>query len=141
MARFGERLDEILTERNQTPIDLGTDLNIEPSLIYKWIANNSGVNLDRLLVLNSYFQCSLDFLAGRIDIDVVYSNFKTPDFFLSLRKVMDEKGITEYRMTKDLKVSRNSYFNWSKGSNPRLSTLIVLADYFDCSLDYLVGRE
>lgn len=35
-----------------------------------------------------------------------------------------------------------SYFtNWKEGKSPNLLTLIVLADYFDVTIDYLVGRD
>ena len=31
--------------------------------------------------------------------------------------------------------------DWARGSDPTLSVLISIADYFDVSLDYLVGRS
>lgn len=39
-------------------------------------------------------------------------------------------------------ISIMAYYRYEKGERePSMSTLIALADYFDVSLDYLVGRS
>lgn len=33
------------------------------------------------------------------------------------------------------------FYNLEHGSEPLLSTLVELSNIFDCSIDYLIGRE
>jgi len=52
------------------------------------------------------------------------------------------KNITEYRICKDTKISRANFYSWKKGKHtPMPESIIRLTDYFDCSIDYLIGRE
>ncbi len=37
-------------------------------------------------------------------------------------------------------LSRGNLNSWRKGGNPSTEVLIKLADYFDVSVDYLLGR-
>ena len=54
---------------------------------------------------------------------------------------MKEKGVTRYRLVKDLPIYDGYFTNWKKGKSPNILTLILLADYLDVTIDYLVGRE
>ena len=49
---------------------------------------------------------------------------------LSLKKISDETGISAGLLSE-----------WKNGNhNPSLNTIERLADYLDCSVDYLIGR-
>ena len=56
-----------------------------------------------------------------------------------LKSIRISKGISMYEIVKILKIS-SDYEQGDFGVHP-LSTLIALADFFDVSLDYLVGRS
>ena len=65
------------------------------------------------------------------------ANFK--ERLLMLRT---EKGISQAKLGKVLDVSRWSIYNYETGKNyPDYNGLITLADFFNVSLDYLVGRS
>lgn len=53
---------------------------------------------------------------------------------------MDKKGISKLQLSKDSKIPYTTIVGfYTKGTdNVKLSTLRKLADYFQCSLDYLV---
>ena len=54
--------------------------------------------------------------------------------------LIEEKGITRYRLAKDIGVSEGLIFDWKNGKcNPTTDKLIKLAKYFNVSIDYLVG--
>lgn len=60
----------------------------------------------------------------------------------NLRKLRKEKGITQVEAAKVFNVSPTSYINWEQGDfEPSLQTIIQMADYFNTTLDFLVGRE
>ena len=58
-----------------------------------------------------------------------------------IRHLRLEAGLTQKQMAEILKVQLVSEQRFEYGTvRPSLDTLLILADYFHCSLDYLVGR-
>jgi transcriptional regulator with XRE-family HTH domain len=52
----------------------------------------------------------------------------------------DKKGVTDYRVAKDLGFSRATLTGWKNGSyKPKVDKLLMLANYFGVSLEDLVG--
>ena len=59
----------------------------------------------------------------------------------NLAKLRKEQGLKQTDMALFLKINNRQYQRYESGdSEPKLDTLIALADYFQVSLDYLVGR-
>ena len=49
--------------------------------------------------------------------------------------------ITQRQLAEYLQIAQPSYIRYENGSSePSLETLVKLADYFDVSVDYLLGR-
>lgn len=58
-----------------------------------------------------------------------------------LKELREEKGLLGKDLAKVFNVESATITNWEKGNRcPKDDTLIKLADFFDCSLDYLLGR-
>ncbi len=63
-------------------------------------------------------------------------------FQTRLRELRTNKNITAKSMAEHLGMTYRNYQRYENGSiDPTLSSLILLADFFDVSLDYLVGRS
>jgi len=59
-----------------------------------------------------------------------------------LKELRIEKGLGQVEMSKAIQVSKGIISLWENGlREPKLSNLIVLANYFEVSIDYLAGRE
>lgn len=58
-------------------------------------------------------------------------------------KLLNEKGVTAYRVSQETKVGRSTFTDWKKGrSEPKGEKLQKIADYFGVSVDYLMtGKE
>jgi len=55
-------------------------------------------------------------------------------------KLLEKKGITQYRLSKDIGVSEGLISEWKGGKcKPTTERLIKLAKYFGVSIDYLLG--
>lgn len=50
-----------------------------------------------------------------------------------------KQGLSVFDLADRLNLSRNSIYSWKK-SSPKAETLQKVADYFDVSVDYLLGR-
>ncbi len=58
-----------------------------------------------------------------------------------LKNLRAEKNISQGELAKQIGTSRSSVANWEQGQNfPNNEVLMQIADYFNCSTDYLLGR-
>lgn len=58
-----------------------------------------------------------------------------------LDKLMKDSGVTSTMLTDDAGVPNGRISEWRNGKRlPTAENLIKLADYFDVSVDYLLGR-
>jgi len=63
-------------------------------------------------------------------------------FVSRLNELIKEKGITRYKLAKELGVNNQTIAFWANGVNePKISYLYKLAVYFDVSSDFLLGLE
>lgn len=61
---------------------------------------------------------------------------------MRIRELRKKKNITQLRMAMDLGLSQNSISRYETGDRqPDIAELIRIADYFNVSIDYLVGRS
>jgi len=59
-----------------------------------------------------------------------------------LRQLRKEKGFTQKQLADYLGLSERAYQHYESDTRePPLSNAVKLADFFDVSLDYLVGRS
>ncbi len=58
-----------------------------------------------------------------------------------LKELRKEKNLTQKALSKEIYVSEDCVYCWEKGrSEPSITDLINLANFFNVSVDYLVGR-
>jgi transcriptional regulator with XRE-family HTH domain len=56
-------------------------------------------------------------------------------------ELIERKNISKNKLLTDLKLSKNSFVNWSeRGTVPSAETIEKIADYFGVTTDYLLGR-
>ena len=57
-------------------------------------------------------------------------------------EIIKDRGLTEYRVARDTGISMSLFSQWKKkpSSNIYSSKLVTIADYLNCSVDYLLGR-
>ena len=58
-----------------------------------------------------------------------------------LRALRKERHLTQHDMADVLDISFNSYYRYEKNERkPMAPTIVAMADYFNVSADYLLGR-
>ena len=63
------------------------------------------------------------------------------EFCERIKELREERGLSQDAVGKEIGVKRYSVYTYEKGkAYPNAEGLIALAEYFDVSLDYLVGR-
>ncbi len=65
--------------------------------------------------------------------------YNSQDVAQSIKKMSKDKNITIKKLLEDVGLGFNTMSNM-KTSMPKADNLAKIADYLDCSLDYLLGR-
>ena len=64
------------------------------------------------------------------------------DFSKRLKEMRKKRGLSQADITNVINIPRTTYANYeAKNCDPNISTLIKLADFYNISVDELVGRE
>lgn len=55
---------------------------------------------------------------------------------------LEKRGISAYRVAKETGISESLFSKWKKNPTSEIAsqTLVLIADYLNCSVDYLLGR-
>ena len=59
-----------------------------------------------------------------------------------VRELMKENGLNQVRLAEKVGLKQNTISAWLCGKKePSITSLWLLADYFDVEIDYIVGRK
>lgn len=63
------------------------------------------------------------------------------DVMIKLFELRSEKGLSQRELARIMNISQGTYNNWeNENTQPSIEQLIALADFFEVSVDYLLGR-
>ena len=139
MNSFQERFDELLKDNGLSRLSLAKKLNISSTAINGYFNNNYYPQIDIAIKICEYFDCSLDYLFGRSD-NINNNDRNNNDFIENFHKLLKFNNISITKTMRELKMSEFNYYRWKNGKFPKTINLIDIANYFDVSIDYLVGK-
>ena len=60
----------------------------------------------------------------------------------NILRIIEERGITSYKLAKETGISESLFSKWREKPSSEVTSqnLQLIADYLDCSVDYLLGR-
>lgn len=71
--------------------------------------------------------------------EICVNEKKRKQSYAKLQKLLDAKGITAYKLAKNLNFSSTLFSDWKSGrSMPKTDKLIKIADYFGVTVDYFL---
>lgn len=112
------------------------------NFVYDWKHGKTMPNLLSANAVANFFNCSLDYLAGRTDDFRPIKIQTLKPFGTQLRKVIENLKVSQNNIIKNLNISTHSIVSWLNNKTiPNFSSVIKLADYLNVSIDELVGRE
>ena len=141
MMVISQTLSDLMKERGVNGVQLAKLLNISSTCINNFLLGKSTPCFKTFLKILDFFNCSADYLLGREDIPREEKFYEALPFHVRLRQILKDYGVSQEKLKRDLKISGSLTYKWLKGiGEPLTHSLILLADYFDCSVDYLIGR-
>lgn len=142
MSKLSETLQELLNEQNSDCKTLAENIGISASRITDYIKHDKLPTVENLIKLADYFNCSTDYLLGR-EYEQTHEKYKTPaPFSERLQFLKKLYGYTHKEIYSAEGISNSRYFEWLNGKRqPSVDSVIALADFFGCSVDFVLGRE
>ncbi len=139
LSSFGESLSELMLEEDLSCRALSKAAKIPSSAISMYKRGITSPTIKNLIKLAKYFNCSIDYLIGRTNIKMPFSEENNAHFLDRVKLLLDEHHIKFYRIALECGFSDSLMPGWKKGSTPLIETVISIADYFCVSTDYLLG--
>lgn len=142
MSILSETLKELIDENDLDNKTLASAIGVSASRITDYLRNDKLPTVGTLIKIADYFNCSTDFLLGR-EYENSRKNFCKPTPFAQrLAYLRESYGLTHKDIYSKEGITKSRYFDWLNGKRqPSVDNIIVLAEIFNCSIDFVIGRE
>ena len=148
LSVFSARLKDLKVSEGVSRHKLTAETGVQRKSIANWLDGLNFPRYDALINVADYFKVSTDYLVGLCDIMREKVELRCPiaevrpRLIAKLGAFMAEKGMTKYRLAKELNVEQSTLERWFKtGAMPEVLGLIRLTKLMGESLDSLLGRE
>lgn len=141
MNKFQETLQDLLNENNLSRLALAKELHIGASTINGYFNCDYYPTIEIAIKMSTYFSCSIHYLLGLTEDRTNYGKCTNKNFFDIFDELLKNNHLSIAKALKDLGMSEYNYYRWKNGKFPKTNNLIIIANYFDVTVDYLVGRS
>lgn len=143
LSNFAEKLKELMFDNGEmTAKALAAELGLPPPTITRYRKAHNLPSVKNLVLIADYFNCSTDYLLGKEPENKNLTFKACPPF--SERIVFLAKNFRKnfYAFYREAKIPESTFFEWKNGESvPTLDSVIKLAEYLDCRIDFILGRE
>lgn len=137
---FFDIIDDYIKRNDINMNTFSRIVNICQSSISDWMHYHYFPSINSALKIADFFNCSLDYLFGLSENQEYTPGASREDFIIRFDRLVKSHKLTFYRVAKECGFGQSAISKWHRGKRPKIETLIVLANYLGCSMDYLVGR-
>ncbi|MCT4583760.1 MAG: helix-turn-helix domain-containing protein [Peptostreptococcaceae bacterium] len=151
---LGNRLKTLRIENNLTQKQLCLTLNMSGARYSQYETDKRQPNYEVLKSIANYYLVSTDYLLGLSNIKNSNSNRKQEQEIVKIEKdkelkfnilekiqiLCKEQGLSLFNLEQIIGFQKGSLDIWKKNS-PEIEKLLLIADYFNISMDYLLDRE
>ena len=141
MSKLSETLKDCMAEAGYNETSLSEISGIYKSHISEYLSGKHLPTYNHFIKLIYTFNCSADYLLGLKEIHTEEPLHTVLPFGERLRSLLKARKLSQTEFCKQLHLSSCALYKWLSGkNNPSVESLIRLAEYFDCSVDFLIGR-
>lgn len=144
----GDIISNRRKELGLTLEEIGNYVGVGKSTVQKWESGYiSNMKRDKIALLAKVLQINPAVLINddttMENDNEIYNNINSGvTMYERFVELLQEKGITSYRVSKETGVTQTTLSDWKTGrATPKTATLQKIADYFNVSLDWLVGKS
>lgn len=138
---FQKRIQDLIDEEETKKSELHSKMGVD----YRSLANalNYGIIPKPRTVakLADYFNVSILYLLGETDINDFEKAPNPTSFKERFRSICTDRKESHYHVSQECHFDKSYISRWlNKNQLPSFEILDILCDYFDVSIDYLLGR-
>lgn len=136
------RIKELRLIKGLKQSEVASDLNVAQNTLSTWEIGRYEPDNETLKQLSDYFGVTVDYLLGRPDTPIPYSPCcKDAIYMKRLIELRQKRGLTQREVAQFLGVDRTTYVKYERGdSEPNFDTILRLADFFETTTDYILGK-
>lgn len=149
MGILANNLRMLRKELKLSQTEVAEKLGLGYYTLGKWEQGRAEPSANDLVRLADFFKVSTDFLLGRVDdTDNIVPSLPANgtdigrNILLRFRDIRLGRKLSQKTVAEALQISQQTYSDYEHGkTDPNLSTLYRIADFFEVSIDYLFGRN
>ena len=144
MAIKFKRINDLRVDNDLTQKQMANILNTTRDVYAQWERGFCNFPLDKINEYANFYQTSLDYITGlsnnkinyyckKIDVNIITTRIKR------LRK---RHNYSQEKLCQKINIKQRTYSGYETGrSIPPLYVLFLLSQFYNVSLDYLMGRK
>lgn len=138
---FQKRFNSLLEESEHSRSEIANLIPLSQSTLSNALTYGIIPSTKTLIKIADFFDISINFLLGKTDLEDFYKSSSPASFISRFESLCSEKEVTHYKVATDCLFDKSNISRWvTKGFLPELEILELLCDYFNVSIDYLLGR-
>lgn len=138
---FQERLTELVADCECNKSELPSLIGISKDILIRALNIGMFPSTKSLCKIADYFSVSLDFLIGITDNERYIKSEESKTFQQRVSELKKEKGVSYCEIANILGFARSLFNSWNMYNYiPSLELIYMLAQYFNVTMDYLLGR-
>ena len=142
MNKIGTRLKAIRKNAGYKQWQISEKLGLAKHSYGSYENDNSIPSISKFIVLAEIFQTTVQFIIIGKEFPADNWSEKVTPFSERLKELRIQNGFTQKEIAKELGVHFSNYQKYENATcEPKLESLIKLADLFDVTLDELMGRN
>ncbi|MDE6441167.1 MAG: hypothetical protein K2L12_00250 [Clostridia bacterium] len=139
--KFQNRIKQIIDDQDFDKKDFPKFVEVSSTVIIR--ATKYGIipSLKTLIKIADKINVSLPYLLGETNNTEFYLSENPTTFHVRLEQLANERGEKFSKIANHMPFAYNSIYEWMRTKGlPSLEHIKPLADYFEVSIDYLLGR-
>lgn len=141
LSKFSDVLDTLMFEQELSITKLAKEIGIDATTIGRYLHAQLTPTVETLVKLADFFQCTTDFLLGRESENYSSVFYTCPPFAEQLKVLKEHFQCPWWNFYKTAHISSSRFYEWKNGKRiPTLDCVIMLAEGFECTVDFIIGR-
>lgn len=139
---FQRRILEIIDDEELTKKEFSKKVGVSPDVIIRATLYGILPCVQSLIKMADNLDVSVEYLIGISDDKNFFKSENPATFIERLTFLASEKGEKFSKIAHSMPFPENYFYDWKREKTlPSLENLRAIADYFDVSIDYLIGRS
>ena len=140
-AYFQKFLKEAIDEQDLTKVQFAKAAGVGSGVIIRATLYQCVPSIKSLVKLADYLHVPIMYMFGKTDERYFEPAREPSNFFVRLEQLTVEKGEKYSALAHSMSFASNAVYEWIRTKTlPSLDYLLELSEYFDVSVDYLLGR-